>query len=95
MKVIRKIGVAVLTLALGIVIGLVGLVGTQTVRYMNRGFEFKKAATWALDDVTRFKDNTGFVGMCLGIGFKQDQLVKHSYPMANANITWDLLWKKP
>lgn len=95
MKVIRKIGTVVLVLMLGAVIGLGGLLGTQTVRYMNRGFKFEKAAQWALDDVMQFKDTTGFVDMVVGMGFDPNNQLVKSYPMANAKITWDLLWKKP
>ena len=94
MKVIRKIGVAVLALVLGIIVGLGGLWGAQTARYMNRGFNLYKAANWALDDVMRFEDSTRLVDGLLQI-VGPDQIDLEWYPMANANITWDLLWKKP
>lgn len=98
MKVIRKVAIVLTVFVLGTVIGLGGLLGAQTARYVVRGFEFTKAAQWALDDVIELKDTTGFVDMFVGMGFDPNtQLVKMKteYPMANANITWDLLWKKP
>ena len=82
---LRKTFVMVGAIVVTLIVAFDAICITRTVQYMNRGFSLHDAVNWTADEVRETV-----------ISYWPKKVEEQSYyPMANANISWDLLWKKP